>query len=167
MQSSKLCLLPSRGQRRAGPALRHAIRRRSPLRRQRKPRYKNYTLPAAPPLHPKHEKLVTAKTGRGRPHQPKKTTAAPVVTRPAKRGKKQQRRQKEREGTDNEASSSEEEGSAVPELVVSLQLQFVFDTIQMQFVFDAIHTTLPSPDLRRGNLATLHLLKRKRTRMTR
>ena len=63
-----------------------------------KPDYKNYTLPAAPPLHPKHEKSVTAKTGRERSHQPKKTTAAPVVTRPAKRDKKQQRRQKERGG---------------------------------------------------------------------
>ena len=62
------------------------------------PDYKKYTLPAAPPLHPKHEKSVTAKTGRGRPHQPKKATAAPVVTRPAKRGKKQQRRRKERGG---------------------------------------------------------------------
>ena len=131
------------------------------------PDYKKYTLPAAPPLHPKHEKSVTAKTRCGRPHQPKKATAAPVVTRPAKRGKKQQRRRKERGGTDNEASSSEEEGSAVPVLVVCLQLQFVFDTIQLQFVFDAIHTTLPSPDLRRRDLVTLQLLKSKRTRMTR
>ena len=54
------------------------------------PDFRNYRLPARPPLDPKHEPKVTARSGRAPPRPPKSAIAQPVAKRPTKRGKRQQ-----------------------------------------------------------------------------